>query len=129
MDAPSSQLIFEINEKSYPLVFPNNRQYIAIQNQKAVIASQYAELKYMGAESQFAEQLVDAIAHLSVLAPDLLNDLNKPILDLGLKEGRELVKAYTDSFRPWYNANLDYIFGVNKEDNNATTTTTTEEPE
>lgn len=112
----TSLLTFTINEKNYEISFPNNRQYIAIQNAKATLASQYAELKFMGAEAEFAELLVDTIAHLQILAPDLIKDMNVSMLDLDLMKGRELSIAYAKQFRPWYNQNLNFIFEVNKDE-------------
>lgn len=107
---------FEFGGKTYTVNFPNNRQYIQIHNNKATYANHYAELRFMGAESQYAESLVDTFSHLQVLIPELIKDLTKGFLDLTLVEGVQLVNAYGIQIRPWYNENLNFIFGVNKED-------------
>ena len=109
-------LNFKINDKTFIINFPTNRQYIDIHNTKAILASQYAEFKFMGAESSYAEVLVDTIAHLQILCPDLIKSLNRDLLDLDLQKRRELTVAYNSQFRPWYNENLNYIFGVGKNE-------------
>lgn len=109
-------LNFTIEGNSYVINFPTNRQYIAIQNLKAAYASNYAEFQYMGAEPSYAGVLVDAAAHLTILCPQLVENLNKPILDLDLLQGKKLVDCYNDQFRPWYNSTLNFVFGVTKDD-------------
>lgn len=106
---------FKFGGKDYKVNFPNNRQYIAIHNLKAQIAPQCAELRFMGAESNFAELLVDTIAHLRIMCPDLNGEINKDPLDLELVEGRTLTQAYTDQINKWYQDNLKFIFDVNKD--------------
>jgi len=105
-------LSFTFGENEYKIEFPNNRQYIAIQNTKAALASNYDSFAFMGTEAQFAELLVDTQAHLTILCPDLIKDLNKPFGDLDLVDSRKLSEAYANQFRPWYNKWMNLVFGV-----------------
>lgn len=108
-------LVFNFKENTYSIEFPNNRQYIAIQNLKATLASNYDSLGFMGAETQFAELLVDTQAHLTILCPSLLKDLNKPFGELDLITTKEISECYVQQFRPWYNNWMNALFGVVEE--------------
>ncbi len=122
MSTPSKEKTFTVKENTYTAKFPNNKEYVQIQNNKARLASHYDQLQFLGAEGDYATLLVDAEAHLSVICPNLMKDLAKPFGELNFEEGREIVNVYTNEIRPWYNGVLNFIFGVNKEE---TTTTTT----
>lgn len=108
--------IVEFKGNSYQVNFPNNREYVKIQNLKSLLASNYDSLEYNGPEAMFAQAIVDAESHLSVMCPDLVKSLNKPFGELSLIESREIVTMYTQEVRPWYNELLNFVFGVNKKD-------------
>lgn len=107
-------LTIEVEGRQFTVNFPTNRQYIAIQNLRVQMASQYDQLQYMGAESSYAQVLTDAIAHLRVLCPELTRALKKDILDLELKEGMVWVDVYTKQLRPWYSKVLDFVFKASR---------------
>ena len=120
-------LNFVVEENTYVINFPSNRQYIAIQDMMSSYARNYAEFQFMGPEPGFAGVLVETAAHLTILCPKLIENLNKPLLDLDLLQGKLLVDCYNEQFRPWYNEALNFVFGVNKEkkkDSESETTTT-----
>lgn len=108
--------VITFQEKSFTVNFPNNRQYVTIQNLKASLASNYDSLQYNGAEGSFAETIVDMESHLTILCPDLIKSLNKVIGELSLIETKQLVEIYVNEVRPWYNECLNFVFGVNKEE-------------
>lgn len=103
-------LNFEFQEHSYSMEFPNNQQYLTIHNLKASLLPQYDLLETMGSESSYATVLADAIAHFTVLSPKLIEDLNKPISQLPMEIGVELVGVYSEIVRPWYNDWLNLLF-------------------
>lgn len=115
----SSKLTIEVNGYNYQVEFPNNKQFIAIQDAKAMLAKNYDSFKYMGVEASYAESLIDMQAHFSILCPQLIKDLAKPIGDLNMLEGWELVKVYNNEFRSWYNKLLDFVFKTDKADKKA----------
>lgn len=120
---PSKVLPFKVKDSTYEINFPNNRQFIAIQNLKSVLAPNYETLGFMGAESEWAQSLVEVEAHLTILCPQLIKDLSIKFGDLTLLEGKEIVQCYADQFRPWYNEWLNFIFKSTKEEDTTTTTT------
>jgi hypothetical protein len=113
--APSQVLTFILEGSSYNIKFPTNRQYLAIQNYKSELSSHYDTLRFMGAEGAYGELLTDCIAHLTVLAPELVKDLKSNILDLSMEEGMRLTEAYSKQFRPWYNECLNFVFMAGTE--------------
>ena len=111
----NSTLQLKVLENTYTVEFPDNGQYLRIQNMKIVISPAYDSLRSVGDQGGYAELLTDMEAHFSVLCPDLIKSLGKPIPKLSMTEGRELVKAYTEQFEPWYQEQLGIVFEVNKE--------------
>jgi len=109
-------LKFTVRDVTYDINFPTNREFIRIQNLKISLASNIDAFKFGGAESSYAEVLVEVESHLSVLCPKLIKDLNKNFGDLTLAEGREITLVYSDVFRPWYNYWLNFVFQANKEE-------------
>lgn len=112
---PLKTLNFELRGTGYEITFPNNRQYVAIQNLKVQLLPNYDAMKFMGGDSQWAQLLADTEAHLSVLAPKLIKDLTVPFGELSLMESKVIVEAYVKQFVPWFQECQDFIFGVNKE--------------
>mgnify|MGYP000635614151 CR=1 FL=1 len=112
---PQKSLQFSINGTTFEIQFPNNEQYLRIQNKKLLLSPNYDALSYIGAEGEWAHNLVDVEAHLSVLCPDFIKSLSKKFGELSLIEGRELVEAYSEQFRPWYNEWMNFIFSASKK--------------
>lgn len=113
---PSKTLVFKFNDTEYTITFPNNKEYLAIQNLKAVLAPNADIFQNIGAEGIYAESLADVEAHLTVLCPKLIKDLAKTFGELTMIEGKQIVEAYSTQFRPWYNQWLNFIFRVTKEE-------------
>ena len=116
-------LVFKVAETSFNITFPNNRQFVQIQNAKATLSSNYDLLGQMDAESALAQKLVDVEAYLTILCPDFIKSLTKSFGELSMEEGQKLIVAFNDQFLPWYNENLALIFNANKTDETTTTTT------
>lgn len=105
----------EINGNLYEVQFPNNGQFVRIQNLKSVISPSYESLYGQGEQGNWAQLTTDMEAHFTVLCPKLIQDLAKPIPKLSMLEGRQLIEVYSKQFLPWYNDCLDLIFSANKE--------------
>jgi hypothetical protein len=104
------QLNFEFVGHTYSMTFPNTGQYLKIHNLKASLAPSYDLLETMGAESEFSNQIVDAASHLTVLCPELVGNLKKPIIELDLEHTIKLVQVYNSIIRPWYNSVMNELF-------------------
>ena len=110
------KLQLKVKEQSYEITFPNNSQYLRIQNLKSVISPSYEVLSQQGEEGNWALLITDMQAHFMVLCPELVKSLAKPIEQLTMLEGRELVELYTKQFQPWYNECMNVVFSTNKEE-------------
>ena len=120
-----NEIEVDYNGQTFEVKFPNNREYVRIQNLKSILASNYESLQYIGTEGSFAEMIVDAEAHLTVMCPKLVKSLNVPIGDLSLVDMKTLTALYAEKIRPWYNECLNFIFGVDKKKISLETTETT----
>lgn len=120
-----NEIKVEYNGQTFEVKFPNNREYVKIQNLKTILASNYESLQYIGSEGSFAEMIVDTEAHLTVMCPKLVKSLNVPIGDLSLIDMKALTALYAEKIRPWYNECLNFVFGVNKQEVSLETTETT----
>lgn len=109
-------LQLKFKEKSYTINFPNNGEYLRIQNMKPIISPSYDILRQVGTDGMYAEVITDMIAHFTILCPKLVSDLAKPISELSMSEGKELLSIYNDQFKPWFDKCLSIVFGANKEE-------------
>lgn len=114
---PKKSITIKLKENSYEISFPTTGEYIAIQNLKSSLASNYDTLN-VDAESQWAKTLVNVSAHFMILCPKMIEDLTKPIMELSMIESMEIVKVYTEQFRDWYNEGLNFVFKANKQNDN-----------
>lgn len=120
---PPKTKTFTVKDNNYQITFPNNKQYVQIQNMKVMLCPTIDVLGSIGSEGSFAESLVDAEAHFTVLCPSFVKDLAKPFGELSLEEGLEIVQIYANDIRPWYNEVMNFIFKANKEETKTTQTT------
>lgn len=101
------QIKFKFNEKEYSIEYPTVGQYLDIERKKIEISGgQWGNL--IGANtksSSRAVQIIDCLANIVVLCPDLLKDLKpeaKNLMDIDAKDFTILVVAYNKQVRNWY---------------------------
>ncbi len=91
--------------KKYEITFPNVGQLRRIASNKALLSNgMYNSIYTMASEDgDEALDIIDIESTLNVVAPDFIEDL-KPlkISELGLKDFREISKAYKETFVPWF---------------------------
>jgi hypothetical protein len=99
--------------KAYTVKFPNAGQFIDVEVKKALLSqNQYNRLNNMrtnGADT--ALSLIEATAYFSILIPQLEEDLNgfKNLFELSMIEIKPMLKAYRETFVPWYAQWLDIL--------------------
>lgn len=105
-------LIFKVKGNEYTITYPNVGEFRRIESVKQALSSgMYSSLIKTGnVQAQAAADIIDIEAVFTVLCPDLLENLGSKSFDkLGMKDFKELSKAYNDQFIPWWNANLKEI--------------------
>lgn len=105
------EFTFKVKDNKYRVSIPNPGQLLAIETEKASI-SMGIYRNIMAANtigSNYALDIVDMQAYLSVLVPDLLKDLKAPILELDLLDFNQLKKEYSEQFIPWVNSWMSMI--------------------
>lgn len=97
-----------IADQQFQVKYPNVGQLLEIENKKMFLsAGEYGN--YVGApiktiSMQFVIDLIDALAHFSVLIPGLSKKLSvSTYLEIDAMSGKALVDAYKKQFEPWYN--------------------------
>lgn len=120
-------LNIEFKEKLFVIEFPNNRQYLAVQNLKHSLAPKFQQLQLSDPESSFGASLAEAVSFLTVLCPKLKEALlSKDIMDLPLEDGIEIVELYNNTIRPWYDSWLNKLFAPSKQEESQEDTTPNE---
>ena len=115
-------LIFKVKlrekELIYNILIPTAGQAIRIENAKAI----YSYNNYSGIMSQktvganYALDIVDMNAYISILCPKLIEDLEidgKNLLDLDVFDLQTIKKAYMDQFVPWVNEWQSALMNLN----------------
>lgn len=108
-------LLIKLFGNDYTIKFPNAGQIIDIENLKvAITKGSYSTMaaSAVGIPTQeLALDLVDAIACFSVLIPELKSLLEEKdissILEMDLKQAKEIRTVYNKKFWPWYKEILD----------------------
>ena len=93
--------------------YPNVGQLLEIESKKMMLSNgTYSELnKTNTTSSKYILDLVDAMAHFTVLIPKLSKNLQvDTVYDLGGIESKEVVKAYNEHFRPWYDPFAEELY-------------------
>lgn len=96
--------------KDHQIDFPNVGETIKIERLKMALTtdefgiSQYSVMARSGLKTQSdALDLVDAIAHLSVMIPALQNELKvQSYMQLDRFKAKEVVKIFKEQYFPWY---------------------------
>ena len=103
---PSKQLTFKLFEKDMTVDYPNTRGLINISILKAQISKQQYDAisSSNNASDTYVLFLIDAIATLSVIAPELEKTLNaKSFYELDTVDASKILKVYLKTILPWMN--------------------------
>jgi hypothetical protein len=94
-----------IETNVYNVNFPNVGQMMDIENMKMSLTNgSYADMVRSGLKSSYYNtEIVDTIAHLWVLIPELRADLQvRNFSELDPFVAKKLLKVYREQFTPWY---------------------------
>ncbi len=111
--------VLSIGNKQYTVKYPNVGQILEIENRKQVLS----DGKYMQMvmpprthAMRYATNLIDAIAHFSVLIPELTKDLSVgSYQDIDAITGKALIDVYVKEFSPWYEALVRIMYDLVEE--------------
>lgn len=113
--------IFTIGQKKFTAKFPNVGQIIDMESLKqALTQSRYGQMAMSGIKSQyFALDLVDAISFFQVVVPEVGKyfDITN-YTSLSIDKTNDLLKAYTEVIRPWFNETLNELKNLANEGEN-----------
>lgn len=99
----AKEISIKILDNEYQIGFPNNGQLIRIQTSKIRMADgTYQDLLMSSSDSLYVRFLIDAITTFQVMIPKLFEHLNKDIMEMELIQTKQIVKAYTDVYLPFY---------------------------
>lgn len=101
----SRKTTITIDNREYNLEFPSVGEYIEIETLKTDISlGKFAQLLSSRTVSSLrAIQIVEIVAILTVLCPQLIEDLKvKSILDLDIQDFIKIMKSYQKDVAPWY---------------------------
>lgn len=96
---------FTLKGNSYKVEFPTAGQFIDIETKKAELSNgQWGQLIKSPTISTFRSiQIIECIATLSIICPQLISDLKvKRLEDLDLIDLVEIYKVYQKNIYPWY---------------------------
>jgi hypothetical protein len=99
-------------DNTYSIKIPNVGEFYDIEVNKQILGnglySSIVKTNTIGA--QHAADMIDIEAHLSVLCPDLMKDLNSSSFkELGLMDYNEIKKVYIKDFIPWWKKIQDML--------------------
>ena len=106
---------FTIGSKSFVAKFPNVGQIIDIDSMKQALSSnRYGNMAASGVVSAyFALDLIDAISFLTIVCPDVQRYFDiKNYTTMQIDEINEIVRAYTEQIRPWYDETMNELKGI-----------------
>lgn len=109
------EIKFSFQDKTFAAKFPNVGQMIDMESLKqALTRGKYGQMAQSGvAYAYYALDLVDAIAFFQVCVPAVSKFFEiKDYTELDLKIAEELVRAYRDEIKPWYDTTLRDIRNV-----------------
>lgn len=113
-------VIVRIIDEDYTIKFPNAGQQMEIENKKMFLSDKtYRDQVLTGTRSaKYNLMLMDALAHFSVLIPNLGKKLGvENYLELPPFTAKQLVIAYKNEFSPWYQEFLRELYkGIDEEE-------------
>ena len=120
MENLERSMTFEFKGKKYTIEFPTVGQFLSIENEKLLYSNgNWGSLVASLANSSFrAVQIIECIANIKVLCPELINNLKEGvnILDIDAKDFTELIIMYRKQIKPWYSAWFKEFNDILKED-------------
>ena len=112
------EMTLKIKENSYAVKFPNQGQFIDIENLKMILSNgMYGALQAARTvDSEFALDMIDAQAYFTNLIPDFLKDLKvKTFRELDLIDATEVRNAYVEQLVPFINGWRETIKEMTKK--------------
>jgi len=117
------EITFKVNvgedERNYRVSIPKGGQLVQIENLKAVFsANNYNGIMSSNTiGSNHALDMVDMNAYISVLVPELIQDLKvKDLLDLDIFDLQAVQSAYSEIMVPWINDWQTALRKLNEKD-------------
>lgn len=106
---------FNIGEKTFIANFPNIGQIIDLESLKqALTSNRYGQMVASGVASMYyALDLVDAIAFYQIVVPEVAKYFDiRNYASLSVDKAKELVDAYQNQIKPWFDATLNELKGI-----------------
>lgn len=106
---------FTIGEKSFIAKFPNVGQIIDMESLKqALTNNRYGSMAASGVTTMFfALDIVDAISFFQIVVPIVGKYYDiKSYTSLKPEEVKDLVEAYREQIKPWYNKVMEELKGA-----------------
>lgn len=103
---PSKTLDLSFNDKDYTINFPKTGQLMKIEALKAklLFGEQSTVIDAGTADGDYAYQLANMEAHLTVVSKEMIEDLNvKSISELDAIDSAQLLDAFMEQYLPWFN--------------------------
>lgn len=103
---PSKTLDLSFNDKDYTINFPKTGDLMRIEALKAklLFGEQSTVIDAGTADGDYAYQLANMEAHLTVVSKELITDLNvKSISELDAIDSAQLLDAFMEQYLPWFN--------------------------
>lgn len=114
---------FTINGATFIAKFPNVGQLIDLESFKqALTSNRYGQMAASGVASMYqALDLVDAIAFFQVVVPEVGKrfDINN-YTQMGLDEIKNIVDAYQNEIKPWFDKTMLELKGIATDNGGAT---------
>lgn len=113
---PERKKTFKIADNSYTVDFPTTGGLIEIESLKAQLSrNNYAGISEQGTiAANYSRLLIDMIATLSVLVPQLKKDMSiKSISELNPLDSKKLLQVYIKDILPWI---TDWFTILNTDD-------------
>jgi len=108
-------LNFAVKGNNYSIKFPNIGEFKTIEVMKQALSNGVYDglIKTNTSSAQYASEMIEMEAFLSVLCPKLIEELygNISFRNLGIKDYLELAKAYKSQVSPWWDEILKMVSG------------------
>lgn len=112
-------IIIKVGEKDYTVSFPNVEQMLEIEATKnALTNGKYIDFTMSLMKTHvYLLDIADAVGYLSVLIPELKKDLGvENWRGVDPKVLKPIVKAYKETFIPWYKGLFDDLYSYDSEE-------------
>lgn len=110
-----SSINFSILSNTYSITFPNNGEFRRIQTLKTRLIPDVDALERGGAEGSLALTIAEVQSFLRVMCPRMVSDMTVEFDDLPLSTMIEIITAYNEQIRPWYQGWLSLLFSPKNE--------------